>query len=209
MAKDPYRQFAPIYDPIVGRFNAGLRELSLKVYPPKPGMKVLDVACGSGLHLQTYREAGCAITGIDKSPSMLGVARKNLGEEADLHLADAQHMPFPDDTFDLVTISLAIHEMRQPMREGVMAEMKRVLQPEGRILVTDYHTGPYPFPDGWLQKGVLTIAEIVAGPEHFTNYRDFMARGGIPPFATANGLTIDQQRVVGGGTLGLYLLKVG
>ncbi|MCB9455403.1 MAG: methyltransferase domain-containing protein [Anaerolineaceae bacterium] len=208
MANDPYRQFAPIYDPIVGRFNTGLRELSLKVYPPRPGMKVLDVACGSGLHLQTYREAGCAITGIDKSPSMLGVARKNLGEDADLHLADARQMPFGDDSFDLVTISLAIHEMRQAMREGVTREMKRVLKPDGRILVIDFHTGPYQFPQGWLQKGVLVMAEIVAGREHFTNYRDFMARRGVPPFAEANGLVVDKQRIVGGGTMGLFLLRV-
>ncbi len=208
MANDPYRQFAPIYDPIVGRFNTGLRELSLKLHPPTPGMKVLDVACGSGLHLQTYREAGCAITGIDKSPSMLGVARKNLGEDADLHLGDATNMPFGDDSFDLVTISLAIHEMRQAMREGVTREMKRVLKPDGRILVIDFHTGPYQFPQGWLQKGVLIMAEIVAGREHFTNYRDFMARRGVPPFAEANGLVVDQQRIVGGGTMGLFLLSV-
>jgi len=207
MANDPYRQFAPIYDPIVGRFNTGLRALSLKLYPPKPGMKVLDVACGSGLHLQTYREAGCAITGIDKSPSMLGVARRNLGADADLHLGDARQMPFADDSFDLVTISLAIHEMRQAMREGVLSEMKRVLRPDGRILVIDFHIGPYQFPQGWVQKSILVAAEIVAGREHFTNYRDFMARRGVPPIVTASGLAVDKQRVVGGGTMGLYLLR--
>ncbi len=49
----------------------------MKVYPPKEGMLVLDVGCGTGTNLSLYHEAGCSVFGIDSSPAMLAEAKIN------------------------------------------------------------------------------------------------------------------------------------
>jgi 2-polyprenyl-3-methyl-5-hydroxy-6-metoxy-1,4-benzoquinol methylase len=51
----------------------------LKMFPPREGMQVLDVGCGTGLQLAGYRQAGCRVTGIDASPAMLQVAGRARG----------------------------------------------------------------------------------------------------------------------------------
>jgi SAM-dependent methyltransferase len=59
------------------------------------------------------RERGAIVTGIDKSAGMLGVARRRLGEDADLLVAElGRPLHFPDDTFDDVTASLVLHTWR-------------------------------------------------------------------------------------------------
>ena len=99
---DAYRRVARWYDSIFGRLTAGLRGLGLKMLPPREGMDVLDVGCGTGIQLAAYQEAGCRVSGIDTSQAMLNVAHRRLRERADLRLGDAARMPYPDGAFDLV-----------------------------------------------------------------------------------------------------------
>ncbi len=69
--QDAYRHVARWYDRIFGGMNAGLRGIGLKMFPPREGMEVLDVGCGTGIQLAGYQHAGCRVTGIDTSPAML------------------------------------------------------------------------------------------------------------------------------------------
>ena len=89
MPPDAYRWIARLYDPLLERFDAGLRAIGLKMYPPQAGMAVLDVGCGTGSTLALYAQAGCSVFGIDRSPAMLEVARGKLGAGASLLLGDA------------------------------------------------------------------------------------------------------------------------
>jgi ubiquinone/menaquinone biosynthesis C-methylase UbiE len=59
MKADPYKKSAAKYDTFVEPFNKALRQIGLKLYPPKKGMRVLDVGCGTGTTLQLYQKAGC------------------------------------------------------------------------------------------------------------------------------------------------------
>src|SRR5574341_2153272 len=111
MKEDPYRSIARLYDKLFEPVNRGLRVLGLRLFLPKKGMAILDVGCGTGLHLDLYRKYQCAMYGIDPSPSMLEIAQKRLGDAAKLHLGDASHMPYEDQFFDLVMAMLALHEM--------------------------------------------------------------------------------------------------
>jgi hypothetical protein len=52
------------------------------------------------------------------------------------------------------------------------------------------------------------VAERVAGQTHFRNFRSFMAAGGIPAMQLDSGLTLERDRIVGGGNLGLFLLRL-
>jgi ubiquinone/menaquinone biosynthesis C-methylase UbiE len=204
MGKSAYTKSARWYDVLIEPLVRTLRTTGLAMFPPRKGMTVLDIGCGTGSHLSLYQKAGCKSFGIDLSPAMLSVARQKLDA---LTLGDASRAPFSDESFDLVTASLVFHEMPAALRSPVLREAKRVLKKEGQFLVTDYHPGPIRFPGGWFFKALIACIECLAGGEHFWNYRDFMAHGGLLPLVAENGLLIDEQKTVGGGTIGLYLLR--
>ena len=206
---DPYKRIAQIYDRIFEPVNGGLRELGVRMFPPFEGMTVLDVGCGTGIHLERYQKAGCQVFGIDLSPSMLRVARNRLGVSANLYMGDASNMPYSDNKFDLIIMSTVLHEMPSEVRSAVINESKRTLIEDGRILLIDFHPGPIQPLKGWLNKSIITLAEIAAGREHFKNYRDFMTNKGLPELISTHALSIDQKKIVSGGNIALFLLKLG
>jgi len=208
MPKDPYKRVARFYDRLFEPTNRGLRLLGFRMFIPRPGGAILDVGCGTGIHLEMYQRCRCKLYGIDMSRSMLEVAKARLGKDADLRLADATDMPYEAAFFDLVTCMLALHEMDERMRSEVVGEIKRVLKPDGRILLIDFHHGtPRPI-KGWLTKVVILLAEIAAGRRHFRNYRRFMSTGGLPRLIEDMALSAEKQKTVGGDTLSLYLLRL-
>ena len=204
---DPYRKIARIYDRIFEPHNRGLRAIGKRMFPPFEGMTVLDVGCGTGVHLELYQRAGCEVYGIDMSPSMLQVARERLSESAHLYLGDAARMPYSDRTFDLIIMFTVLHEMSGEVRSAVITESKRVLKKEGRILFIDYYRGPIRPLKGWFYKGIIMLAEVMAGGEHYKNYRNFMANDGLMGLIASHGLIMDQKRIVSGGNIALILLR--
>ncbi len=198
---DPYRRIARFYDPIVEPFNAALRRYVLRVAKPEAAMTVLEVGCGTGANLDLFARAGCRVSGVDLSPAMLDVAKEKLGDDADLRLGDASAMPFNDGSFDLVLAFLTLHEMPTQVRQGVVSEMARVVDGNGRLLLVDFHPGPYRFPKGWLYRAVIVPIEIAAGREHFKNHRDFLARDGLPALTAKYGLIQEKMKYVGGGNI--------
>ena len=204
---DPYRRIARVYDAIVEPFNKSLRGYVLKVAGPEPGLKILEVGCGTGANLELFAEAGCEITGVDLSPSMMDIARKKLGDRADLRLGDASDMPFADHSFDLVLSFLTLHEMPPTVRTSVMDEIVRVAGPDGKVLFVDYHPGPIGFPMGWFYKAVIYSIEFGAGWEHFQNHRDFLARNGLPKLIEIHGLAVVKERIVAGGNVQVLLAE--
>lgn len=204
--RDAYRHVARWYDRMFGGMNAGLRGIGLKMFPPQPGMEVLDVGCGTGIQLASCQHAGCRVTGIDASPAMLEVARHRLGEGASLTTGDAAAMPYPDQAFDLILAATVLHEMPPRTRAAALGEMKRVLRPGGRMLLIDFQAGPVRPVRGWITRGLIAATEVAAGRRHHRNYRDFMAHGGLPPLLDAHGILVSQHKIVSGGAIGLYLL---
>ena len=207
MKADPYKKIAKLYDSFIGPLTSGLRALGMKMFPPREGMAVLDIGCGTGAYLEHYQRAGCNVSGIDQSPSMLQVARNKLGESADLYMGDASNMPYQDKEFDLIIMSTVLHEMPREVRAVVINEAKRTIKEDGRILLIDFHPGPIRPLKGWLYKSIITFIEFAAGGEHFKNYRDFIANKGLPALISTPGLLIDQEKIVGGGNIALFLLR--
>ena len=208
MTKDPYRKFVPIYDLVIGPSNSIIKRIRLNLAPPIPGMKVLDVGCGTGADLKPYGEAGCEMYGIDLSPSMLGRARNKFGGSADLRLGDAAHMPFQDRFFDLVLSSYVLHEMPSNRRSSVINEMVRVVKNDGNLLLTDFNTGPIRFPNGLIVKAFITFLEILGGREHLLNGRDFLSSGGLQGLIEFFRFNVDKKEITGGGNIVLFLLSI-
>lgn len=196
---------AILQDLLIERMNAPLRAIGLRLVPARADMQVLDIGCGTGAQLGHYQRAGCRITGIDPSPAMLARARARLSQDAELMLGSAESLPYPDGRFDLVLASLILHELSPDTCGAVLSEMRRVLAPAGRILVTDFHPGRRSFPKGWLYRAVSVVAESIA--RHRDRSNAFLAAGGIPGIAGAHGLTVERTKLVSGGNMALYVLR--
>jgi ubiquinone/menaquinone biosynthesis C-methylase UbiE len=103
----------------------------------RPGERVLDVACGTGLVARlASQEIGAdgTIAGLDVNPGMLAVARTATpsGMSIEWHEASAEAMPLPDASFDVVLCQMGIQFM--PDKKGVLGEIRRVLVPDGRLI---------------------------------------------------------------------------
>jgi SAM-dependent methyltransferase len=104
------------------------------------GKRVLDVGCGAGTDLMRFAKAGAIVTGVDISASAIALARTNFAQQglaADLREADGEHLPFDDDTFDLVFA----HGVVQYTPDGaaLVQECRRVLQPGGEAVFQVYN----------------------------------------------------------------------
>ena len=206
MMKDPYRNYAGIYDRLFDSMNKGLKLVGIRMFRPSKGMNILDVGCGTGSHLELYQRYKCDLFGIDLSPSMLSVARERLGDTAQLDLGNATEMPYEDDKFDLVISMLSLHEMSPDTRSAVIGEIKRVLKSDGRLLLIDFHPGPYQPFQGWVSKTIIFFSELAAGREHFKNYRQFMAIGGIATLLSQHQMVMEKQSILAGGTFAVCLV---
>jgi SAM-dependent methyltransferase len=102
------------------------------------GRRILDAGCGSGPLFAALRERGAVVTGIDASTGMLELARRRLGDEADLRVADlGGPLPFANGAFDDVVASLVLHYLED--WEPTLAELRRMLVPGGRLIVSVDH----------------------------------------------------------------------
>ncbi|MGH2557715.1 MAG: class I SAM-dependent methyltransferase [Thermomicrobiales bacterium] len=115
-------------------------ERLLDVARPKPGERVLDVGCGTGIvarHAASRVEPSGTVTGLDISPGMLDVARATSEREGlaiDWHEGRAEALPFADGAFDLALCQFAL--MFFTDRAAALAETRRVLTDGGRVGVS-------------------------------------------------------------------------
>jgi demethylmenaquinone methyltransferase / 2-methoxy-6-polyprenyl-1,4-benzoquinol methylase len=102
----------------------------------KPGMRVLDVACGTGLvAVEAAKILGGAenITCLDPSEGMLAVAKQKLA--ATFVVGRAEALPFADDSFDFLTMGYALRHVTD--LESTFREYRRVLRPGGKVLILE------------------------------------------------------------------------
>lgn len=120
------------------------RPATLKLIGDVSGRRVLDAGCGSGALLAELRERGADVVGFDASQEMIRFARERLGEDTDLRVADlGEQLPYADGSFDVVACSLALHYLRDWQRP--LAELRRVLKPGGRLVLSLNHPFVFPF----------------------------------------------------------------
>ena len=98
-----------------------------------PGLRLLDIACGTGVAAQAAAEAGARVTGVDFSPAMLAVARSRH-PQIGVHAGDAEALPFADASFDAAIANFGIHHVERP--ERAIAEARRVLKRGGTFAFT-------------------------------------------------------------------------
>ena len=165
------------------------------------GRRVLDAGCGSGTLTEALRARGALVTGFDSSPAMLELARERLGEDVDLQVADISlPLPFADGAFDDVVAALVLHYLED--WTAPLSELRRVLKPGGRLLLSvnhprilessdpgaDYfavtqYSDEYTFSDGQTWELTFWHRPLHAMTDAFTEAGFRIARISEPPFS--------------------------
>ncbi|HVC54109.1 MAG TPA: class I SAM-dependent methyltransferase [Stellaceae bacterium] len=135
-----YRWVSGSYDIVFGPvFHPGRKE-AVRIANDRPGQRILEVGVGTGLSLPHFRRDS-HVTGIDISEEMLAKARRRVEEEKlahvdGLHVMDAEHMEFPDNSFDAVLALYVAPVVPDPAR--FCEEMRRVCIPGGTIVLVNH-----------------------------------------------------------------------
>ena len=107
------------------------RELIFDMLKPDAGERVLDIGCGTGNHLELFKEKWCQVTGLDPSAKSLDIAKSKLGSGVDLIVGQPEDIPFSDDEFDIVTVINTLETSFNPRK--VISEAIRVCR--GRVFI--------------------------------------------------------------------------
>ncbi len=151
MRADHYDGFAESYARAneTGLFNAHYEKPAmLALAGDVEGRRVLDAGCGAGPFAAALRDRGAQVTGFDASPAMVALARQRLGPDIPVLVADlTEPLPFATGEYDDVVASLVLHYLED--WSGPLAELRRVLRPGGRLLMSVNHPviRPVVYPD--------------------------------------------------------------
>ncbi len=137
-----FDHISPTYDRVNRVISLGLdrswRQKVATFLPKKQNLEILDLATGTGDQILALLQSAASIqtiTGIDLSQEMLRIAKEKLPPVNLLH-ADAQHLPFQNQTFDAATFSFGIRNVPDPSRS--LQEIYRVLKPSGKCLILEF-----------------------------------------------------------------------
>jgi SAM-dependent methyltransferase len=104
------------------------------------GRTVLEVGCGAAVDLARFARGGALATGVDIAPSAIALARANFEQQGlagRFEVADAEQLPFPDNSFDFVYAHGVVQYTANPRR--LVEECRRVLKPGGQALFQVYN----------------------------------------------------------------------
>lgn len=151
-----FDEVSPRYDLINDVLTVGNDRLwriaTTKAVAPRKGMRVLDLAAGTGTSSAALAAHGAHVVAADFSEGMLAEGRKRhiSNQLIEFVHADAMALPFEDNSFDAATISYGLRNIADP--KAALAEMRRVVKPGGRIVIAEFSTppaavvrGPYAF----------------------------------------------------------------
>ena len=133
-----YDALAGRYDQRWARYVAASTALADARLVLRPGMRVLDVGCGTGVLLAQLRARmpGARFLGVDATPGMLARARERLGPDVPLVESSGEALPLPDRSVDAVVSTSVLHYMADAPQ--ALREMHRVLAPGGTLVIVDW-----------------------------------------------------------------------
>ena len=147
LSKDP-REVAGMFDAVARRYDTTNDVMSLfqvrmwrsvtrTAVAAAPGMKVLDLAAGTGTSSVEYAADGADVVSCDFSTGMVAEGKRRY-PQLDFVAGDATSLPFADGTFDVVTISYGLRNVQDTV--AGLTEMARVTRPGGRIVISEFST---------------------------------------------------------------------
>lgn len=184
MVGEVFHSVAAKYDVMNDVMSFGVhrvwKQITIDQSAVRPGHKVLDIAGGTGdLAKKFCKRVGRTgeVVLADINASMLQVGRERLlneGVVGNLHFAqaDAESLPFEDDTFDCITIAFGLRNVTR--KENALASMYRVLKPGGRLLVLEFSKPVLPLLstvyDAYSFKALPIMGKLIADDEDSYRY---------------------------------------
>ena len=206
-----FDRISPVYDTMNRLMTAGFdrrwRRLTVRAVV-RPGDRVLDACCGTGdLALEAQR-AGGKVTGVDFSERMLERAGRKSGA-IEWVRGDVLTLPFPDESFDSVTVGFGIRNVAE-LPTGLV-ELARVLRPGGRLGCLEI-TRPRgvlrPFFALWFDGLVPLAGKLLPGGSAYTylpaSVRRFPGPEDLADAMRQAGYTEIAWRLLGGGIVALH-----
>jgi len=171
--KSNYRVISKLYDMceifFFSRKRTSPRQAILDCLPEQD-IKILDVCTGTGINsiLIAEQKAAATIVGIDISKEMLAIANRKIAKRQ-LHnvqtlVMNAANLDFNTNVFDIVIISLVLHEVGNPLGRKILSEAKRVLKKDGKIFVVEWEQ-----PKHILQRFMFLIIRFLE-PKSFEHF---------------------------------------
>ena len=164
----------------------------------------LDICCGTGKQCHLIGINGQKTVGLDLDLKMMNYAIAKFPHILFI-CADASNIPMRNASFNGIVISYALHDKKPELRTKILDEAKRLLTPDGKIILVDYEQ-----PWNRLSRvgGFFTyIIERTAGREHFRNWQDFLNQGGLQEFIKKNGLVEIERRNIELGNTSIVITK--
>jgi demethylphylloquinol methyltransferase len=177
-----YNVFSYVYDSFVNlhaRQDAGdTRNFLVEMANPeeKPNPTILDICCGTGAVIVAFahRYPESITVGYDFSRGMLHKARKKQKSRKTIFIeGDAAALPFADETFDVVTCSHALYELKRRTRQTALREMKRIIHSNGAVLLMEHEVPHHP-----VIKILFNIRMMSMGSADAIEF----VKGGLDPF---------------------------
>lgn len=128
-----------------------------------PNPKILDVGCGTGIASRQLAQRGAEVTGSDRDEDMIRFALENNHEGINYVIAESEHLPFGDGTFDAVTAFSSFHWFAY---ESALQEIRRVLKDGGTVFIANKE-------DGELRKDYRQLMDKFMIPRVFTEKIDY------------------------------------
>ena len=159
-----FSRWAPVYDGFEIILSSVRKKICQEIN--SKNKSVLDVATGTGTLAIALSFEASNVVGIDLSSKMLNVAKKKVTKDnLSFVQMDANQMSFQDNAFDIVTISLGLHDMPLEVRSSVLKEVKRVLKKDGKLYILEYEL-PANELMGWFSSYLINIYES----KYFLNF---------------------------------------
>jgi len=225
LVNEVFHKVADRYDLMNDLMSAGLHRawkdgMVAWLAPPRRGdWRSLDVAGGTGdIAFRIVESSGrnAHVTVLDINGSMLGVgrdraAKKGISGNVDFVEANAEELPFEDETFDAYTVAFGIRNV--PRIDVALAEAARVLKPGGRFLCLEFSEVEMPLLDrvydAWSFNAIPRIGQMVTGDAEPYRYlvesiRKFPSQKDFAAMMTAAGLSRATWRNYSGGIAALH-----
>ena len=158
-----YFDDAAAYEAFMGRWSRAAGNIFLDWIAPTKDACWLDVGCGTGVFTELIVDttSPAAVSAVDPTQVQIEHARRQpVGQRADFQIADAQALPFPDNTFDAVVSALVINFI--PDRPKALAEMRRVGRAGGTVAAYVWDFADERSPGSLLRTGLHAIGIEVA-----------------------------------------------
>jgi hypothetical protein len=166
--------------------GAALTRRIAEIAHAQPGLTVLDIGCGSGAGCFLFCKAyGCNVVGIDLSGEKIASARERAKDEglagkAGFLVSDAEVLPFPDASFDIVVSECAFSILPDKMQAA--GEICRVLRPRGRMVFTDIVVkggGGGEMEEPFPENGGMPLIPCLSGAGSLEEYTTMFEKAGL------------------------------